>query len=228
MREAFLELPKHGSLNVHPSLLPRWRGATPIPAAILAGDELTGTSIQRMVLKLDAGDVVVQERLAIEPDETTGELMARLAELSGDALVTAIDRIADGTAVFTPQAVDGITLCKKLKKTDGDLDWSRPAHELERRVRAMHPWPGGATTLPDEEPLRVWRVRVVEGSGTPGEVLEGSKRLVVAAGEGALELLEIQAAGKKAMDAKSFLLGRTLERGTRLGSASQLDSKAEA
>ena len=210
LREPFLELPRFGSLNVHPSLLPRWRGATPIQAALLAGDEITGTSIQRMVLALDAGDVVEQRELAVEPGETAGALAARLAELSADALLTALDAIAQGTATFTPQDSQGVTICKKLKKTDGLLDWTRPAVELERRVRAMHPWPGGSTTLPNGDTLRVWEARLASvppgATGEAGTILENDGRLVVAAGSGALELVLIQAPGKRALDAALSLI----------------------
>lgn len=217
LREAFLELPRLGSLNVHPSLLPRWRGATPIQGALLAGDEVTGTSIQRMVLALDAGDIVEQRELAVAPGETAGALAERLAELSGEALVAALTRIAAGTATFRPQNADAVTITKKLEKSDGILAWTQPAIELERRVRAMHPWPGAATTLPGGDSLRVWEARVVEGAGAPGTVLANDGRLVVATGSGALELTNVQASGKRALDAASFLRGRPLELGTRLG-----------
>lgn len=227
LREPFLELPKHGSVNVHPSLLPRWRGATPIPAALLAGDELTGTTIQRMVLALDAGDVIEQREHAVRPDDTTGSLMARLAVLSAEALEAACDGIADGTASFTPQDPQGVTLCKKLKKADGELDFTLEAAALERRVRAMHPWPGAFTTLPGGDVLRVWKARVVDGDPMQpaGSVLEAKERLVVQAGIGALELLEVQAPGKRAMDAASLLRGRSLEVGSEMGAT---EDEAEA
>lgn len=228
LREPFLEIPKHGSVNVHPSLLPRWRGATPIPAAVLAGDEITGTTIQRMVLALDAGDIIEQRELAVKPDDTTGSLMARLAGVSADALIAALDGIADGTATFTPQDPEGVTICRKLKKTDGALDWAEPAIALERRVRAMNPWPGGSTTVPGGDPLRVWEAVAIDSpspDAAPGTVLEAGKRLIVACGDGALELINVQAAGKRAMDAASMLRGRSMDVGCRLG-ASQEETQA--
>ena len=220
LRQEFLDLPKRRCLNVHPSLLPRWRGATPIPAAIRAGDEVTGTTIQEVVLALDAGDVLVQKELAIRAGETAGELAARLAELSGEAAVEALQAVADGSAVFRPQDPERVTLCKKLDKSDGWLDWSAPAPELERTVHALNPWPLARTSLPAEPGttptrLNVLRARALasDGDGAPGELLTTRKRLVVATGAGALELLEVQQQGKKALPADAYLLGARLEEG---------------
>lgn len=224
LRQELLELPRLACLNVHPSLLPRHRGATPVQAAILAGDEETGVSIQRVVLELDAGDVLVQRRLAIRPGETAGELAARLAELSGEAVLEALAALERGTAVFTPQDPARATVCRRLAKEDGAIDWTRPAVELERHVRAMNPWPLATTALPDGTPLAVWRAQALpvglgsSGPGArPGEVLQAEHRLLVATGEGVLELLEVQAAGRRALSAELFLRGTRLAPGERLG-----------
>lgn len=226
LRSEFLALPRVACLNVHPSLLPRHRGATPVQAAILAGDAETGVSIQRVVLELDAGDVLAQRATPVRAGETAGELAERLAALSGELAVDALRSIDEGSAVFTPQDPARVTFCRRLSKDDGEIDWTVPAEALERHVRAMNPWPGARTTLPGGEPLGVWRARVAadvagasDPSGAPGTVLDASGRLVVACGAGALELERVQAAGKRALDAAEWLRGARLERGARLGSA---------
>lgn len=221
LRQEFLDLPRLACLNVHPSLLPRHRGATPIPAAILAGDDVTGTTIQRMVLALDAGDVLVQKETRVEPGETAGELAQRLAELSGDAALEALEALADGSATFVPQDGARVTVCKKLTKEDGRIDWARPSVEVDRHVRAMNPWPIAQTTLPGGTPLAIWRAHPVPLAagerGSPGTVLASRGRWIVATGDGALELDEVQMAGKKALSAGDFLRGARLENGTRMG-----------
>lgn len=217
LRTDVLELAPHGALNVHGSLLPRWRGASPIQAAILAGDQETGVSIQRMVLALDAGDVLLERRTPIGPEETSGELFERLAESGAGALIDALDALAAGTAEFQPQDPDAITVCRKLKKQDGALDWSESAEALARRVRAMTPWPGARTSLPDGRALVVLKARVhAERSGAQGTLLAGSG-LLIAAGDGALELIKVKPAGKGAMDAAAFQNGAQLQTGALFG-----------
>lgn len=225
LRTDVLELAPHGALNVHGSLLPRWRGASPVQAALLAGDAETGVSIQRMVLALDAGDVLLERRTPIAAEETAGQLFDRLSELGAAALVEALDALENGTATFTPQDENAITVCRKLTKQAGVLDWSQPVHELERRVRAMHPWPGARTFLPDGRALGVLEARIVErpqagAAGFPGGTLLPGPGLVLAAGTGALELVRIKPAGKGAMDADAFQRGARLEPGTRFGASS--------
>ncbi|MFT7680119.1 MAG: methionyl-tRNA formyltransferase [Planctomycetota bacterium] len=217
LRTDVLELAPHGALNVHGSLLPRWRGASPIQAAILAGDAESGVSIQRMVLALDAGDVLLERRTPIGPQETSGELFERLAESGACALIDALDALADGSAQFQPQDQTAVTICRKLSKQDGVLDWSDPAEALARRVRAMTPWPGARTSLPDGRALVVLEARVHTGeSGAPGSLLEGPG-LRIATGDGALELIRIKPAGKGAMDAAAFQNGAQLQTGTLFG-----------
>jgi len=212
LREDLLSLATHGALNVHASLLPRWRGASPIQRAIEAGDAETGISVQRMVLALDAGDVLLEARTPIGPRETSGELLARLAELGGEAIVRALDTLEDGSATFTPQDEARVTLAPKLTKEDGRLDWTRPAEELERLVRALSPWPGTRTTLPDGRALGVVLAEACEGEGAPGQLLD-RPGLVVATGAGALSLLSVKPAGKGKMDAAAFQNGARLAPG---------------
>jgi len=222
LREDVLELAPHGALNVHASLLPRHRGASPIQAAIAAGDSRTGISIQRMVLALDEGDVLLAKELEIGAEETAGELFARLATLGGEATAEALDLVEAGRASYTPQDPALATYAPRLRKADGHVDWHRPAQELARHLRAMTPWPGARACTADGKPLVLLRARVVEapvfeaGRGKPGELLEVAERCVVACGEGALELLEVQPAGKRAMEAASWLRGARLATGARL------------
>ncbi len=217
LRPEFLALPRVVALNVHPSLLPRHRGATPIPAALLAGDEITGVAIQKVAKELDAGDLLLVRETPIAPGETAGELAARLAAWSGELVLEALELVDSGTARYTPQDPARATYCKKLAKEHGRIDWTRPARELERLVRAMNPWPGAATRLANGTELLVWRAAATEGGGAPGTILEAGPRWRVAAGDGALELLEIQAAGKRALPATEFLRGARVQPGERLG-----------
>ncbi len=222
MGERFLALPRLCCLNVHPSLLPRHRGATPVQAALLAGDERTGVAIQRMVLALDAGDLVVVRETPIEPEETAGELSERLAQMSFPLVVEALEQLASGAAKFESQDEARVTRCRKLKKADGRIDWSQPADALVRLVRAMNPWPMAHTDLPSKNAvLSVLRSRVADAApaGAPGTVLEASKqRFVIAAGEGtALELLEVQSPGKRPLSGPEFLNGARLAAGAQLG-----------
>lgn len=222
LRQSFLDLPREVCLNVHPSLLPRHRGATPVQAAILAGDEVTGVSIQRVVLELDAGDVLCRTETRVQAGETSGELFDRLARMSGDLALEALELVASGKAIYTPQDPELITHCRKLSKPDGVMDWTRTALELERHVRGMNPWPLATTTLPaslGHARLAVHRAQALPraGDATPGTVLSASDRLVVACGEGALELTEVQAAGKRAMLVGDYLRGARLAQGEVLG-----------
>jgi methionyl-tRNA formyltransferase len=221
LRQEFLDLPTTVCLNVHPSLLPRHRGATPIQAALLAGDERTGVSIQQVVLALDAGDVLVARETEVRAGETAGELAGRLSVLSGEAAAEALELVASGRAVYTPQDEAAVTVCKKLEKEDGRIDWSESAEAIERRVRAMNPWPLAHTTGPAGQKLALHRAEVlpVESESPPGTLLSAKERLIVACGEGALDVVQIQAAGKRVMSAPDFLRGARLTEGDLLGAA---------
>ena len=220
LKPAALETTRYGGINLHGSLLPKYRGAAPVQWAVLNGDETTGATIIQMTPGLDAGPTVVSVETRIDPDETAGELEARLSELGATITLHAIDDIEAGVTDPEPQDKSLATKAPRLKKEDGLIDWRRSADELKNHVRGMNPWPRAYTHLPQVggEPLRlvVDRVALAEGSGEPGEVLESDKRLVVAAGSGALELLEVQPAGKRRMPAADWLRGATLEAGVGL------------
>jgi methionyl-tRNA formyltransferase len=212
-----LDLPAGGCLNIHASLLPRWRGAAPIHRAIEAGDPRTGITIMQMDAGLDTGDMLLVEALDIRADDTTGSLHDRLASLGGRLIVEALEMAACGGLPRTPQPAEGVTYAHKIDKAEAAIDWSQPAAVLERRIRAFDPFPGAATTL-DGEAIKVWRARLAEGSGPPGTVLavdgDGPQ---VGCGEGALQLLDLQRPGGKRLPARTFLQAHPSLTGRRLG-----------
>jgi len=212
--QAVLDIPRRGCLNIHASLLPRWRGAAPIQRAILAGDTETGITIMQMDAGLDTGAMLLKSVVPILDTDTGGSLHDKLAVAGARAIVEALARLD----TLTPVAQDDAqaTYAAKLDKEEARLDWSRPAAELARAVRAFNPVPG-AWTLVDGAPLKIWAAAPVPGQGAPGEVLDAGERLVVACGEGALALAELQPAGSKRMTAAAFLAGRRLAPGARLG-----------
>ena len=224
--QAVLDLPRLACLNIHASLLPRWRGAAPIHAAILAGDPSTGHTIMFMDAGLDTGDILLQRAIPIAPDETAGMLHDRLAEVAPECILEALDWVEKGTAPRRPQDSALATLAPKLNRESGRLDWSRSAVELERRVRAFQPWPGTFTTLPpakEGDPVRVLKVFSTEvgmGEGLPGSVLRSdAEGLLVATGEGALLLRELQLEGRKRLRAGEFLRGQPIASGAILGAS---------
>jgi methionyl-tRNA formyltransferase len=206
--QAVLDAPRRGCLNIHASLLPRWRGAAPIQRAILAGDAETGISIMQMDAGLDTGAVLLQKRIAIGTGETAGQLHDRLAELGGAAIVAALA----GRFTPRPQPGDGVTYAAKISPEGARLDWRRPAAELARAVRAFNPVPGAWTVLPNGERLKILSAQVSDAAGAPGAILDD--RLTIAAGEGALRPLLVQRQGKRAMEAAELLRGLALEPGT--------------
>jgi methionyl-tRNA formyltransferase len=209
-----LSAPRLGSLNVHASLLPRWRGAAPIQWAVASGDTETGVCLMQMEAGLDTGPVLAERRTPILPGDTSETLHVRLSELGGGLLRDELPRFFAGALTPRPQPAEGVTVARMVEKEDGRLDWSRPAVELERRLRAFVPWPGGWTQLGGHH-LKIWRAEVVEGSGVPGTVLAGHGVLDVACGTGALRLLELQPEGKRRMSAAEFLSGHRLSEGER-------------
>ncbi|MCC7282175.1 MAG: methionyl-tRNA formyltransferase [Acetobacteraceae bacterium] len=206
---AMLRAPARGCLNIHASLLPRWRGASPISAAILAGDAETGVSIMRMDEGLDTGPMLLAEATAIAPRETAAGLHDRLAAIGAALILRALAENPPGVA--QPEA--GVTYAPKLTRADGRLDWTRDAAALDRQVRAFDPWPG-AFCLLDGAVLKVLAAEPADGDGPPGTVLDEALR--VACGRGALRLRRVQAAGRRAMDAADFLRGHKLPAGSRL------------
>jgi methionyl-tRNA formyltransferase len=210
---SILALPGLGAVNVHASLLPRWRGAAPIQRALLAGDSRTGVSIMKMDEGLDTGPVFEQRAVVISADDDAGTLHDKLATLGGDALVHVLDELRHGGAQPRAQPEQGVTYAAKIDKRETELDWRRSAPELERAVRAFRPVPGAVARL-GEERVKIWRAALADGHGAPGTVLDG-RELVVACGSGALRLLELQRAGARRVSAAEFLRGRPLSVGAR-------------
>lgn len=210
-----LALTRYGAINVHASLLPRWRGAAPIQRALLAGDHETGVSIMQLDAGLDSGPVFAQQALPIGADDDFGTLHERLASLGAEALTQTLDDIAAGRARSAPQPPLGATYARKIEKAETRLNWQSPAVELERAVRAFRPSPGAVMRLAGE-PVKLWRSRIVAGAGAPGSVLRSDAELHVACGNGALALEELQPAGGRRMTVAEFLRGRRLLPGTKL------------
>jgi methionyl-tRNA formyltransferase len=211
---AILDAPILGCLNLHASLLPRWRGAAPIHRAVMAGDRETGVAVMRMEAGLDTGPVAMAERVAIGPDETTGELHDRLMALGADLMGRALAALSRGSLAFTPQSEEGVTYAPKITNDEARLDWSQPAATLHDRVRGLSPFPGAFTML-ETERLKVLRTSRTEGEGAPGTLLDGAG--TVACGEGALRLVQVQRSGRGPMGAEEFLRGARLKAGDRLG-----------
>jgi methionyl-tRNA formyltransferase len=219
---AALELPRLGCVNIHASLLPRWRGAAPIQRAILAGDAETGVSIMRMDVGLDTGPVFLERRVAISPQDTGGSLHDRLATLGASAVVEVLDQLADDRAVLTPQRDDGVTYAAKIDKAEALIDWSKPALEIERKIRAFNPFPIAETRL-DGEQLRIYAAEALDaGDVAPsaagaGRVVElRGDAIIVACGSGRLALKELQRPGKKPVAARDLMNTLNLA-GRRLG-----------
>ncbi len=213
-----LDAPKYGCINVHASLLPRYRGAAPIQWSIINGDEETGITIMKMDEGLDTGDIILQERIRISEDDTADSLFDRLAVLGGPLALKAMDEIEAGTATYTKQGEDA-SYVKMIKKEMGELDFNRPAVELSRLVRGLNSWPCAYSFIKDKQ-LKIWESKAAEtavDSAVPGQIVSCEGGLTVACGEGALVLTEVQLAGKKRMSASDFVRGyRDLE-GTVLG-----------
>ncbi|WP_308917486.1 methionyl-tRNA formyltransferase [Jannaschia sp. LMIT008] len=207
-----LDAPRQGCLNVHASLLPRWRGAAPIHRAVMAGDGETGVCVMRMEAGLDTGPVLLRRAVPIGPTDTTGDLHDRLSALGAGAMVEVLDRLPD--VVADPQPEDGVTYAAKIDKAEAAVDWSRPAAAVARQVNGLSPFPG-AFVLRDGARLKLLRARAVDGTGAAGTVL-GEGGLVVAAGDGAVEVLEVQPAGRGPMPAAVW------RRGARLGDGDAL------
>jgi methionyl-tRNA formyltransferase len=202
-----LEAARYGAINIHASLLPRWRGAAPIQRALLEGDTETGVSIMKMDAGLDTGPVFAQRRSAIEPHDDFATLHDRLAELGARALLEVLAALEQGTARASPQPEAGATYARKIDKDETWLRWQRAAVELERAVRAFRPVPGANTRFAGET-VKIWRARVVQGTGQAGSILEKNEELRVACGQEALAIEELQPAAGRRMLAAEFLRGR--------------------
>lgn len=209
-----LDAPRLGCVNIHASLLPRWRGAAPIQRAIQAGDAESGVTIMQMDEGLDTGPMLLREAVPITAETTGQALHDALSALGGRMIVQALDGLAEGRLAATPQPADGATYAAKLSREEATLDWSRPAVELERQIRAFDPWPGSFCQHAGER-LKVLRAELAEGQGAPGTLLDDT--LTVACGQGALRLTRLQRPGKAAMEAGALLRGYPLSKGGRLG-----------
>jgi methionyl-tRNA formyltransferase len=218
--KAILDAPTRGCLNLHASLLPRWRGAAPIERAIIAGDRETGIVVMRMEEGLDTGPVALVERTVIGPDETAGELRERLSWAGAGLIARALAALAQDRLAFTPQAEEGATYAPKIAKAEARVDWSKSATALRNLVRGLSPYPGAvfeADLGSGPERVKILRSRPVPGHGAPGLVLDD--RLTIACGVGALQLLDVQRAGRTPMSAEEFLRGARVPVGTKLDAA---------
>jgi methionyl-tRNA formyltransferase len=201
---ALLEIPKIACLNLHASLLPRWRGAAPIQAAIAAGDHETGMTVMYMDEGLDTGDILLQRKIDIAPEETGAKLHDRLAEIAPKTLLDALKMFPNTPRV--PQDTESATYAPKLNRESGRIDWNESAETIERKIRAYDPWPGAFTEF-NHRKLKVFAASIVELRGKPGEILRRDKELVIAASDRALSLTDIQQEGKRRMNAADFLRG---------------------
>lgn len=207
---AVLQWPTHGCINIHASLLPRWRGAAPIQRALLAGDPESGVSIMQMDEGLDTGPVIATRAISIAPRETTGTLTARLADAGAEAIVQTLELLRAGRALSAlPQPSEGATYAAKIQRDDAIVDWSEDAQSLDRRVRACDPVPGATASLAGE-PVKIWSAEATARAfGAPGTILSADSRgLLVACGAGALLVRELQRPGGKRMSAAAYLAGR--------------------
>lgn len=216
-----LGIPRLGCVNLHASLLPRYRGAAPIHRAVMRGETQTGITTMLMDEGLDTGDILLQRIVPIGPDDNTGLVHDRLSRLGAQLLVETLDRLAAGKLIPQPQEESRATYAPPLRREDERIIWSRPATQIKNQVRGLDPWPGAFTILEDRE-VKIWRVDVAEtdeGGGVPGELLRADPEngLVVQTGAGALRIRELQPAGRKRLRAEDFLRGHRLTVGTKLG-----------
>ena len=213
-----LAIPRLGSINLHPSLLPAYRGAAPIIWAVANGERETGITTFQLSPRIDAGHILLQRRFAIGHDETAGELEARLCVEGAKMVVETVDGLEEGRLTGQPQGTDGISRAPKLTKKDGQIDWNQPAEQVRNLVRSMNPVPGAYTHWQDKM-LKVHRTQHAAGCGAPGTVLcaDGRRGLTVACGESALQLTQVQPAGKAVMEGTAFARGYPIAAGMRLG-----------
>ncbi len=219
--KAFLDIPKYGCINVHGSLLPKYRGAAPIQYSIIDGEEETGITIMYMGVGIDTGDIILMDKIPITPEETGGSLFDKMSVLGADLLIKALKQIEDGTAVRIPQDNDQATYVKMIDKDMGKINFTQPAIKIERLIRGLNPWPSAFTYL-DGRTLKLWQASVEDVSGdmqaVPGEIIEIRKdSFVVKTGAGVLVIRELQLEGKKRMSVEAFLCGYHIPVGTKLG-----------
>ena len=218
--QSILDLPQFGCLNVHTSLLPKYRGAAPIQWSILNGDTETGVTIMKMDAGMDTGPILAQEQTAIRPEDTSETLHDRLAGMGADLLIRTIPDFVAGRIQPRAQPSDGVTYAPKIKKSDGQIDWKQPATAIWNRVRGLTPWPGAFTHLPDQSRgslIKIWKAEVADTAGPPGEILQADKSgIVVGCRGGALRITALQREGSRRLSAAEFLAGHPLGSGQRL------------
>ena len=216
--QEILDIPKYGVINIHASLLPKYRGSSPIQWCLVNGESKTGVTIMRTALAVDSGDILLQKEIDILPEENAGELFDRLAILGGQAIVEALEMIADGRAVYTPQQESQATHYPMISKEDGKIDWSKSAREVFNKMRGFTPWPSAFTTL-DGKLFKILKCVVSDKifDGKEGEVVIEERKAYVVCGNGTVELKEVQLEGKKAMRVSDFLLSGKLKTGVMLG-----------
>jgi len=212
-----IEIPRHGAINIHSSLLPKYRGASPIAYAILNRDQETGVTSMQITEKLDAGPILLQRAIAIQPNDTAATLHDKLAELGAELLVETINGIKAGTVKPLPQDESKASYARMLKKEQGLINWQEPAETIWQKVKAFNPWPA-AYVGEGEHLIKIWRAEPASGKGEPGRVLEAHNKWIEAAcGKGSLRIFELQPAGKKKMSAEAFLAGHQLHPGDQFG-----------
>lgn len=217
--QIMLDAPRLGCFNIHGSLLPRWRGAAPIQRAIMAGDKETGVQIMKMEAGLDTGPVAMTRKVTIRADDTAGSLHDRMAEAGASLLTDFVAALEKGDVRLTPQAAEGATYAEKITPAEARIDWSQTAADVDRRIRGLSPFPGAwfeADGGKGPERVKALLSRVVDGGGAPGTVLRADDRLIVACGEGAVEMLTLQRAGKTALPVEAALRGFPLRMDARL------------
>ncbi len=218
--KSILELPKYGCLNVHASLLPKYRGAAPIQWAVIDGEKTAGVTIMKMDEGLDTGDMYSVAEIPLSADETGGSLFDKLSSLGAELLADTLPKVAAGELTAVPQPEESPTeYARMISKEDGRIDWCRPAEELERRIRGVIPWPGAFSRL-NNKTLKIWKAEILETDSDlePGQVTAADKEgLVIQTGKGQIRITDLQLEGKKRMDAAAFLRGYQIETGTRLG-----------
>jgi methionyl-tRNA formyltransferase len=218
---SLLEATRFGCVNVHTSLLPKYRGAAPIQWAILEGETQTGVTIMKMDAGLDTGDILAQETTPIYPEDDSQTLHDRLADMGASLLVRTIPEYLAGKVPPQPQSSHGVSYARKIRRTDGQIDWTKPARVVWNRVRGLIPWPGAFTFLPDvpqSHLLKIWKADVANNVGSPGEVLQADKScIVLGCGEGSLRVLVLQREGSRKMSAQEFIAGHNLQVGLKIG-----------
>lgn len=213
----FLEIAPYGVINVHASLLPKYRGSSPIQWAVVNGETETGITIMKTAYKMDSGDIITQKEVAIGEDETAGELFEKLSHAGAPELVKALDLLEDGKATFTPQDESKATYFPMLKKEDGEVDFSLPAHDVVCRIRGFNPWPSAFTSAGGKR-IKIFKAAVVEGKGNPGEVIAAERDgITVACGDNAVKITELQPENGKKMSARDYLAGHKITVGTVFG-----------